>query len=306
MKKIVAVAMTAIMIVGLCGCSSKDYSDTKLLDGDVIRVGVDTSLEGEGLYNDYYENVAKTYDNIEFVELSREEQIEQYLQGEIDVAWNLPLNEKKEILEGNEVEPIDLGMYVGIRINPQADSFSDIESMENLYKGISLCLDRVYGQERVEGIGNSPVASTYLGENGYDAKESGVLNIEDGIDLLETCGYEFEIAGDGTYNTNPEIEIPFEVLRGDAEAYALAEVVQSDLDVIGITIIIEEYDLEEYNKLLENNEYHIIASCDVTEDETSGFIPLWEKTFVTLQKENVEMEYSVSDKTLVLEKGTKQ
>ena len=294
MKRLCAALLTLGLVVGLCGCSKTNisYSDTKTNNEDVIRVGVSTGLLGMGLYDDYYDSISSAYDHVEFMELSPQEQLEKYMAGEIDIALNLPMDQKKMIQNGEECVSLPMDTNVGVLINTDSDSFEGVKNISSLYQGLSICLDRVYGQEKVEGKSTSPIQTTFMKSNNYDAALSGVLNVEDGLDILENCGYHFDVAGDGTYNTNPEVIIPIEIVAGDEEALALAEAVKSDMDVFGFTVKIKSCSPEDYNALIEEKAYHMILTSENEVDEETGFIALWEKNFVALQKKNVSGLYA--------------
>lgn len=293
MKRLCAALLTLGLAVGLCGCSKTNisYSDTKTNNEDVIRVGVSTGRLGMGLYDDYYDSISTAYDHVEFMELSPQEQLEKYMAGEIDIALNLPMDQKKMIQKGEECVSLPMDTNVGVLINTDSDSFEGVKNTSSLYQGLSICLDRVYGQEKVEGKSTSPIQTTFMKSNNYDAALSGVLNVEDGLDILENCGYHFDVAGDGTYNTNPEVIIPIEIVAGDEEALALAEAVKSDMDVFGFTVKIKTYSPEDYNALIEEKAYHMILTSENEVDEETGFIALWKKNFVALQKKNVSGLY---------------
>ncbi len=296
-RRIIAVLAIAGLLVCMSGCKKEEdrYCNTPISNDEIIRVGIDTSMQGKALYDDFYDCINGQYTNVELMQMSPEEQIEKYLDGTIDVALNIPLDQKKYVAKSSEGLFLNSDENVGLRFNPEADCFADIKDMKSFYQGLTIVFDRVYEQEKVEGLSQSPIETEFIQEHDYDVNRTGVLNVDDAMDILGQSGLTFMTEGDGTYNTSNDMLVPLEVLEGDREAMALAEAVLSDLDVIGITIEIHPLPLDEYMQSLNDKTYHLIIETSDENDESNGFIPLWEKRNIILKKSNIDIADTLDD-----------
>ena len=82
----------------------------------------------------------------------------------------------------------------------------------------------------------------------YDAETTGAAMVEDAKKLMEEAGYSFTDNGDGTYKIDPAINMTY--LTNDGTGHvAIAQAVQQDLGVLGITMEIQTQD---WNVFLEN------------------------------------------------------
>ena len=169
------------------------------------------------------------------------------------------------------------GETIGVRFHGGAECFSAVTNMDMFYKGLSICIDRVYAREQMTGGDADLVQTAFMKEQKCDATMSGVLNCEDTMEILEDCGLSFVTRGDGTYSCIPDLVIPFEVAEGDDQAYRLAELVKADLGIIGIVVEIKVYPVDEYTELIQNDSYHLIATVSDESNEDTGYIPLWKK-----------------------------
>ncbi len=188
-----------------------------------------------------------------------------YNSGDVDYIDTVP---NDEISSLNGVNPEfgildNLGTYyIGFNVNDPIFDGKTVEEAAKMRQAMNLLIDR---QFIVENIGQSGqiVADSFVplgmadGNGGefkqadtsyYDAETTGAAMVEDAKKLMEEAGYSFTDNGDGTYKIDPAINMTY--LTNDGTSHvAIAQAVQQDLGVLGITMEIQTQD---WNVFLEN------------------------------------------------------
>ncbi len=188
-----------------------------------------------------------------------------YNSGDVDYIDTVP---NDEISSLNGVNPEfgildNLGTYyIGFNVNDPIFDGKTVEEAAKMRQAMNLLIDR---QFIVDNIGQSGqvVADSFVplgmadGNGGefkqadtsyYDATTTGAAMVEDAKKLMEEAGYSFTDNGDGTYKIDPAINMTY--LTNDGTGHvAIAQAVQQDLGVLGITMEIQTQD---WNVFLEN------------------------------------------------------
>lgn len=188
-----------------------------------------------------------------------------YNSGDLDYIDSVP---NDEIASLNGVNPEfgildNLGTYyIGFNVHDPIFDGKTVEQAAKMRQAMSLLIDRVFIAENVGQTGQVPADSFVPlgmadGNGGefkqadttyYDAQTTGAANVAEAVALLEEAGYTMTDNGDGTYSIDPGISITY--LTNDGTGHiAVAESIQQDLALVGITMEIKS---EDWNVFLEN------------------------------------------------------
>lgn len=188
-----------------------------------------------------------------------------YNSGDLDFIDSVPTDEISSL---NGVNPEfgildNLGTYyIGFNVNDSVFDGKTVEQAAKMRQAICLLIDREFIVENVGQSGQLP-ADSFIpagmadGNGGifkqadtsyYDASTTGQDNVEEAVALLEEAGYTLTDNGDGSYSIDPGINITY--LTNDGTGHiAIAESIQQDLAVVGITIDIKS---EDWNVFLQD------------------------------------------------------
>ncbi len=214
----------------------------------------------------YYDAENVTMDELHFMLSADDTAIyAAYNSGDLDYIDSVPLDEISSL---NGVNPEfgileNLGTYyIGFNVNDEMFDGKTEEEAANMREAISLLIDRVLSVENIGQTGQT-AADSFIPEgmadgNGgifkqedtsyYDAEATGAGMIEEAMALLESAGYTFTDNGDGTYAISPAISMTY--LTNESTTHtAVAEAIQQDLAIVGISI---EIKTEDWNVFLED------------------------------------------------------
>ena len=188
-----------------------------------------------------------------------------YQSGDLDFIDSVPTDEIQSVIDNDDFYiQEELGTYY-VCFNVNADLFSglSVDDAAQLRKAIALLIDRQYIVDTVAQTGQE-VADSFIpagmsdGNGGifktddvsyFDASEEALAdNQAEAKEILEGLGYSFTDNGDGTYSCSPSISVPY-IINESSSHQAIAECMQQDLAVLGITMTIETQD---WNVFLEN------------------------------------------------------
>lgn len=187
-----------------------------------------------------------------------------YNSGDVDFIDTVP---NDEISSLNGINPEfgildNLGTYyVGFNVNDPIFEGKSPKDASTMRKALNLLIDRQFIVENVGQTGQVP-ADSFIpvgmadGNGGefkgstsyYDATATGAAQVEEAKSMLESVGYTFTDNGDGTYACDPAISMTY--LTNDGTGHiAVAESIQQDFAVLGITMEIKS---EDWNVFLED------------------------------------------------------
>lgn len=217
--------------------------------------------------NPNYHNAANvTMDELHFMLSADDTAIyAAYNSGDLDFIDSVPTDEISSL---NGVNPEfgildNLGTYyIGFNVNDSIFDGKTVEQAAKMRQAICLLIDREFIVENVGQAGQVP-ADSFIpagmadGNGGifkqadtsyYDASTTGQGNVEEAVALLEEAGYTLTDNGDGSYSIDPGINITY--LTNDGTGHiAIAESIQQDLAIVGITIEIKS---EDWNVFLQD------------------------------------------------------
>lgn len=214
----------------------------------------------------YYDAENVTMDELHFMLSADDTAIyAAYNSGDLDYIDTVP---NDEIASLNGVNPEfgvldNLGTYyVGFNVNDPIFDGKTVEEAAKMRQAMNLLIDRTFIVENVGQTGQIPADSfvpvgmadgnggIFKGDHCsyYDAEKTGAGMVEDAKKLLEDVGYTFTDNGNGTYKCDPAISMTY--LTNDGTSHiAVAEAVQQDLAVLGISLEIKS---EDWNVFLED------------------------------------------------------
>lgn len=214
----------------------------------------------------YYDAANVTMDELHFMLSADDTAIyAAYNSGDVDYIDTVP---NDEISSLNGINPEfgvldNLGTYyIGFNVNDPLFDGKTEEEAAKMREAMSLLIDRQFIVENVGQTGQIPADSFVPvgmadGNGGvfkqadtsyYDATTTGAANVEQAKTLLEEAGYTFTDNGDGTYAVDPAISMTY--LTNDGTGHiAVAESVQQDLALLGISMEIKS---EDWNVFLED------------------------------------------------------
>lgn len=214
----------------------------------------------------YYDAANVTMDELHFMLSADDTAIyAAYNSGDLDYIDTVP---NDEISSLNGINPEfgildNLGTYyIGFNVNDPLFDGKTEEEAAKMREAMSLLIDRQFIVENVGQTGQIPAdsfvpAGMADGNGGifkqadtsyYDATTTGAANVEQAKALLEEAGYTFTDNGDGSYAIDPAISMTY--LTNDGTGHiAIAESVQQDFAVLGISMEIKS---EDWNVFLED------------------------------------------------------
>lgn len=214
----------------------------------------------------YYDAENVTMDELHFMLSADDTAIyAAYNSGDLDYIDTVP---NDEIASLNGVNPEfgildNLGTYyVGFNVNDPIFDGKTVEEAAKMRQAMNLLIDRTFIVENVGQTGQIPADSfvpvgmadgnggIFKGDDSsyYDAEKTGAGMVEDAKKLLEDAGYSFTDNGNGTYKCDPAISMTY--LTNDGTGHiAVAEAIQQDLAVLGISLEIKS---EDWNVFLED------------------------------------------------------
>ncbi len=182
-----------------------------------------------------------------------------YQNGDLDFIDTVPSDQIATVLDSPEFHVVsELGTYY-LLFNVKSSLFDGktVEQAADMRKGLGMLIDRQYiidtvgqtGQllatsfipaEMLDGNGGVfKDASAHAYPNGDDGYYSPDVDVEGAIELLKSAGFEFD-ANNMLAASNP---ISFEYLTNNTSGHiAIAECIQQDLAVIGVTMTIKSID----------------------------------------------------------------
>lgn len=214
----------------------------------------------------YYDAANVTMDELHFMLSADDTAIyAAYNSGDLDYIDTVP---NDEISSLNGINPEfgildNLGTYyIGFNVNDKVFDGKTVEEAAKMRHAMCLLIDRGFIVENVGQTGQVPADSFVPlgmadGNGGvfkqadtsyYDAKSTGAGMLEEAVALLEEAGYTLTDNGNGTYSIDPGISITY--LTNDGTGHiAIAESIQQDLAVVGISMDIQS---EDWNVFLED------------------------------------------------------
>lgn len=214
----------------------------------------------------YYDAANVTMDELHFMLSADDTAIyAAYNSGDLDYIDTVP---NDEISSLNGINPEfgildNLGTYyIGFNVNDSVFDGKTVEEAAKMRHAMCLLIDRGFIVENVGQTGQVPADSFVPlgmadGNGGefkqadtsyYDADATGAGMLEEAVALLEEAGYTLTDNGDGSYSIDPGISITY--LTNDGTGHiAIAESIQQDLAVVGISMDIQS---EDWNVFLED------------------------------------------------------
>lgn len=193
-----------------------------------------------------------------------------YQSGDLEFIDTIPTDEVANLIANNDPEfyvSPQLGTYYcGFNVNSSLFDGLTVEQAADMRKALGLLIDRDYiatnigqtGQEvantfipadMADGNGGefraNDDAYTFPDEANVGYYDPNTTDVDQAIELLKGCGYEFDDAG----MLSAETPLTITYLTNDSEGnVAIAEAIQQDFAAIGIELTIEQ---QEWNVFLE-------------------------------------------------------
>lgn len=219
----------------------------------------------------FYNADAVTVDELHFMLSADDTAIyAAYQAGDLQFIDTVPTDEIAGLIESNDPEfqvTAQLGTYyAAFNVNSSLFDGLTVEQAANMRKALGLLIDRDYIVTNIGQTGQEPAntfipadmsdgnggefrvnddAYTFPDEANVGYYDATTTNVEEAIELLKTCGYEF--GDDGMLSADTPLSLTY--LTNDSEGnVAVAEAIQQDFAMIGIELTIEQ---QEWNVFLE-------------------------------------------------------
>ena len=237
-------------------CNGAFKLDTWNHDESMLYVRNEYFYDADNVSLDQLEYMLSTDDTATFAA---------YQSGDLDFVDTIPSDEIQSVKEDPDFHKIPSSGTYYLAFNVNADFFEGMTADEacQFRKAICLLVNRQYIVDTVAQC-DQQVADSFIcpglsdGNGGefktddvsyYDPSEDAVAdNLAEAKELLEGLGYTFTDNGDGTYECDPDITLPY-IIDESATHQNVAECLQQDFAQLGITLNIET---QEENVFIEN------------------------------------------------------
>lgn len=193
-----------------------------------------------------------------------------YQAGDLQFIDTVPSDELAKVIESNDPEfkvADQLGTYyAGFNVKSPLFDGLTVEQAADMRKALGMLIDRTYIAENIGQTGQKPAntfipaamadgnggefkanddAYTFPDEANVGYYDASAVNVDEAIELLKGCGYQFDDAG----MLSPETPLALTYLTNDSEGNVkIGEAIQQDFAAIGIELTVEQ---QEWNVFLE-------------------------------------------------------